>query len=195
MELPVSAEREPISQPATAWEGQDDVEPRGDGGAGLVFWLLIALSVAGFAPCLILPAWRQFQQAALTEQIAAAEVEALHTEVERQRRLIDAIHNDPVVVSRLARRELGYRRPGEVIIPVSVDSEPLTDDAVAALSHLALVDPPVPVKRLLAYAPNWNYDALFCESPSRETILGLSIALFIAAFVIFWPKPDHDHIC
>ena len=161
----------------------------GDGGAGLVFWILISLSILGFAPCLILPAWRDYQRADLTERIRAAEVAEASADIERQRRRLDAVHNDPGVVSRLAQRELEYRRPGEVSIPVSAATHTAPPPTGQSLRP---VEPPAPVARVLALAPQRNYDELFCASPTRETIMALSAGLFIAAFVIFWPRPRPD---
>jgi hypothetical protein len=165
----------------------------GDGGVGLVFWMLIGLSLCGFTPCMILPAWREYQTAELNARVREAEVAELQAEVSRRRRLLDAAHNDPAVVSRLAQRELGYRRPGEIVIPVAVEALPPTEDEDAAVNDLTPAEPPVAIRRVLDYAPQWDYDALFCESPARETILGLSTVLFISAFIIFWPKVSrHD---
>jgi hypothetical protein len=174
----------PVSDTDTQIDRQS--EPKGDGGAGLVFWMLITLSIMGFAPCMILPAWRDYQRADLTERTRAAEVAEATADIDRQRRRLDAVHNDPGVVSRLAQRELEYHHPGEVSIPVSAVMEP---EAPRHLHALQPIDPPAPVARVLALAPQRNYDNLFCASPTRETIMALSIGLFVAAFVIFWPRP------
>ncbi len=165
------------------------VAERGDGGAGLVFWILIALAVATLAPCLVLPAWREYQQADLTAQIRTRQAELADAEVARLERRLDAIHNDPAVVARLARRELAYRGPGEELVAVPVDC---TVDAplppALNLDEFVPVQPPVGITRLLAYLPDWDYDALFCTSPTRETLMGMSAGLIAAAFIIFWPR-------
>ena len=163
----------------------------GDGGAGLVFWWLIAMAVVAFAPCMILPAWREYQEVELTERVRAAQVAAATAGVDDLRRRLDAIHNDPAVVTRLARRELEFRKPGEVVVAVPVSGVPAVSSPSTPrpeTNALKRVEPPVPIARLLAYLPDLNYDVLFCKSPTRETILALSVGLFVAAFVVFWPR-------
>jgi hypothetical protein len=165
----------------------------------LVFWLLIALALVVFAPCMILPAWREYQAAEISLRQRARDAKLLEQHADRLERRLDAIHNDPVVIARLARRELGCTLPGEVRLAVSrpADAPPRrtefrrTDDPPLqpiASETLTPVKPPVGIARLTAYLPNLNYDALFCASPARETLLGMSVALIAAAFVIFWPR-------
>ena len=183
-------------------------EPAGDSGAGLVFWLLIALSVVTFAPCMILPAWREYQLADLTLRVRSQQVEAAEAEVEHLQRRLDAIHNDPAVVARLARRELEYRQFGDRFVTVAntvadtvADTAALPTSAIEAWpgtqaglpgtpGGLTVIEPPLPVARILSYLPDVNYDRLFCASPVRETLLGLSVVLFVAAFAIFWPRVE-----
>lgn len=166
--------------------------PPSDGGAGVMFWLLIALSVATFAPCMILPAWREYQVSEAAERARAQQVVSAEKEVQRLQRTLDAIHNDPAVVARLARRELEYAAPGEGVVLANV--EPATQATPVPLDETRLdpVSPPVPVARLLALLPDMNYDRLFCNSPARETLLALSVALFVGAFVVFYPRRTND---
>ena len=144
---------------------------------------------------MILPAWREYQVADMNERIGAGQVAVATAEVEHLRRRLDAVHNDPAVVARLAQRELEFRKPGESAIVVPV-SEPRMNDARIARRNVSQslepVQPPVPVARLLAYLPNLNYDRLFCKSPMREIILTMSVLLFVSAFVIFRPKGGAD---
>lgn len=167
----------------------------GDNGAGLVFWLLIALAVATFAPCMILPAWREYQLAELTLRVRTQQVEAASAEVERLEHRLDAIHNDPAVVARLAQRELEYRQPGDHFLAVVATPESLAPQS-ATLPETprdwTVIEPPLPVARVLHYLPDVNYDRLFCSSPFREIFLGLSVVLFVAAFAIFWPRVEHE---
>lgn len=193
--------------------------PSGDGGASLVFWMLITLALVVMAPCMILPAWREYQAADLLERTRAAEARAVEEHAERLERRLDAIHNDPVVIARLARRELRCTLPGEVRLAVGSDAWPDADYAAAGFSRLEVrpsgpsaggagvyaelfrertppaaevdktpVAPPVVVARLTQYLPRLNYDELFCTSPTRETLLGMSVLLVVAAFTIFWPR-------
>ena len=191
MELQVSSNPITTRPSRSQLVSRHDEHAAGDGGVGLVFWWLIVMAVAAFAPCMILPAWREYQEAELTERVRAARVAAATAEVDDLRRRLDAIHNDPAVVTRLARRELEFRKPGEVVVAVPVSGAPAPSPPStprAETDPLKGVEPPVPIARLLAYLPDFNYDVLFCRSPMRETILALSVGLFVAAFVVFWPR-------
>jgi hypothetical protein len=167
----------------------------GDGGKGLVFWILIALSVATLAPCVILPAWRDYQRAELAARVRAWQVEQATRHVERLEQRLDAIHNDPAVVARLARRALAFRAEGEIQLDVPVmlasSRAPAAEDFVPEPSSAQWqpARPPVAIARLVALLPAWDYDALFCESPTRETLLVMALVLFVAAIIIFWPRP------
>jgi hypothetical protein len=171
---------DPLDPANTEWSG--------DGGAGLVFWWLIIMAVAAFAPCMLLPAWREYQAAELAERVGAHQVALAEAELDALERELDAIRNDPVVVSRLARRELELRGPGDDVVAVPVSRT--VHRAVAPSPPLSLdpVKPPVAVARLARYLPDLNYDAVFCESPTRETVLFMSAGLFTLSFVLFWPK-------
>lgn len=173
--------------------------PPGDS-AGIVFWCLIGLSLAGMLPCMVLPAWREYQDATVTEQVRALQMEDAQRELEIMRKRLDAIHNDPVVIARLARRELGFQNPEEQVLHVgqidtalaSIDeSEGLRETGVDRERPVA-AQLPAPLARFSSMLPAIDYDRIFVHSPARELILMLSIALFIAAFAIFWPKPTAD---
>jgi cell division protein FtsB len=170
---------------------------RGDGGKGLVFWILIALAVATLAPCFILPAWRDYQRAELAARVRDWQVQEATERVQALERRLEAINNDPATVARLARRTLEFHQDSETTfdVPVMLAASRPT----GAPREVVPIEPakpqwqpqplPVGVARLVALLPRWNYDALFCASPTRETLLALSLGLFVAAFAIFWPKP------
>lgn len=164
-----------VSQPATT----------GDGGRSLVFWMLVGMSVCVLAPCAILPAWRDYQTADLNERIAARQQTQAQALIERQRRRLDAVRNDPAVVTRLAQRELEFRVPGQTAIAVPINAPP---DRKRAEEPPAPAEPPIVLARLGRFLPDWNFDSLFCKSPTRETLMVLSLTLMASAFVIFWPS-------
>jgi cell division protein FtsB len=165
-----------------------------------VFWCLIGLALAGMMPCMVLPAWREYQDATVTEQVRALQTQDAQRELEIMRTRLDAIHNDPVVISRLARRELGFQTPDEQVFHVD-DIDPtlasVTESSEFDLARKDRTSPvvaqlPAPLSRMASMLPDIDYDRIFCHSPARELILLLSISLFIAAFVIYWPKPNAD---
>ncbi len=169
--------------------------------SSLVFWLLVVLGMAGFAPCILLPEWREYQALHLTEQFERHKLEQLQGELDREQRTLAALQSDPLAVERLARRSLQFHRPGETIVHV-----PLTSDSsahVAAVSPLEQrqsllpeepfvpvpAAPPVWINRWTARLPVLDYDAVFCDELTRTTIMAMSLGLIALAVVIFRKQP------
>lgn len=169
-------------------------------GGAAVFWVLILLGVGTFAPCILVPEWRAYQLAKVAEQREKHRIDRLKALVDRERRQLDAIQNDPTVVARLAQRDLGFHRPGETVVPVPIDYS----DSQA---HLADVDddesfvptpvvPPAWFSRVFWWLPDLNYDAIFCEPSTRCTVMLMSMSVIIVAVVLFHrqgaaaPKPQ-----
>jgi cell division protein FtsB len=151
-----------------------------------MFWVLIALAAAAFAPCVILPAWRNYQSVARVEQQVRADVQRAEGELERQRRRADALRGDPAVIARVAQRELGYRKPGEV--SVALGAEPPSDAAIPPPVAMEPVEPPPIVVGLVRRLPSLDYDAVFCDGPTRAIIMVLAGGLVLAAFVLYPPR-------
>jgi hypothetical protein len=168
------------SQPATAGERSAEPPP-----SGLMFWVLIGLAAVAFIPCIVLPIWRDYQAAVLEARLEEQKVAVLQADVDRQRRVLEAIRTAPAVSVRLAQRELGYRQPGQqhVLVagevPSALEGEPIVQPVSAT------VEPPEPIARLVAPLPEMRYDQVFCEPPTRTVIMLLSGGLMVAAFVLY----------
>lgn len=160
--------------------------PASNGAA--VFWLLILMGLSTFAPCILLPEWRDYQAAKIGEQREQHRVEKLRQVVEKERRQVEAIQNDPTVVARLAQRDLGFRRPGETVVPVSVASSSHYD-SVAELEdedfHPAAILPPAWFSQATWWLPDINYDAIFCDSGTRPIVMLMSVSVIMVAAVLF----------
>jgi cell division protein FtsB len=152
-----------------------------------VFWALFAMAVIGFAPCVLLPAWRDYQNARLVEQYEQAALDRMNESLDRQRRLAEALRSDPSVMARAAQRELEYIRPGEQRITV-VPTEPLmdaeSDESTVAPAPIA---PPAPVRWLVRNLPALDYDAVFCDPSTRAIVILLCGGVLTAAFALFPP--------
>lgn len=160
--------------------------PSSNGAA--VFWLLIVLGVGTFSPCIVLPEWRGYQAAKIAEQRERHRIDQLKAVVSRERRQLDAIHNDPTVVARLAQRDLGFHRPGEKVVNVPVpDADRFADfadvDGVAFVPQP--VDPPAWFSRATQWLPDLNYDAVFCDPSTRPIVMLMSVSLIAMAAVLF----------
>ena len=182
----------------------------GRAGATVVFWVLVLMGLSTFAPCVLVPQWRQYQALCLAEQTAEHRLDLLRSRVEKERRLLEALRSDPAVVARLAQRDLGFRRPYEQVIRVAVPANPAEPptmpvsprcsatlggspgcSAASCGWHARPVQPPPMIARALSYLPNYNYDRIFCEDDTRPILMGLSVALIVAAFGLFnrrWTK-------
>jgi len=147
-----------------------------------VFWLLTGMGLAAFAPCVILPEWRAYQDLRVAEQAEGHRLAALQREVEHQRRMLDAMRGDPAVIARLAQRDLHFRRPNEQTVKVDV---PRAEPAAAEAFVPEPVEPPTVIARALARLPSLDYDRIFCEDESRPIIMALSLSLMIVALVLF----------
>ena len=101
--------------------------------------------------------------------------------VERERRLLEATRDDPAVIARLAKRELGFRRRGELSVLVSVPQKSVAHET-------AFTPDPVPLPRSLArlagYLPDYNYDAVFCDDQTRAIVMAMSVALICLALCL-----------
>ena len=158
-------------------------------GSPLIFWLLMGMAVVAFAPCLLLPQWRQYQALRLAEQVQTQRTEQLQGVVAAEQEKLRALRTDPAAVARLARRELHYRAAGEQFVAVDVPevADPVREGLDAPIV-LTPVRPPAMVERALARLPGLNYDNIFCEPGTRNVVMGLSGALALAALVLFRPR-------
>ena len=174
-----------------------DGEPRGPkrefrAGSSAVAWALLMLGVACFAPCVLLPEWRAYQAADMTEQWEEHRLASLQKLVERDRRRLAAIRTDPGVIVRMALRELSFRKPRQKHIRVAV-SAPDTlaanitgrrDDGLPFVAQAA--EPPAPVARIASWLPPLDYDRVFCDNGARLVIMAMSVALMGVAL---WMPP------
>lgn len=150
-------------------------------GSSVVFWLLTAMGLAAFAPCILLPEWRQYQALRVAEQREHFRVEQIREEVAAEQRRLEALRSDPAVVARLARREFAFHQPGEEIVAVPVAHIPEAPKTFVA----APVEPPAVLQRWERFLPRLNYDRLFCERETRTLIMGMSLSLILIAFALF----------
>lgn len=184
----------PIDSNTTRHESREQTgsaAARGDGGRSLAFWMLVALSLALLTPAVLLPSWRAYQAAELRHRLLARRVESLTADLQKQEHLLEALHSDPAVVMRAAKRELDYTQPGQQF--VSITTRPIEALESSDPQKSADVKPlPIILQRFARFLPRWDYDSLFCRSPIREVLMAMSASLLIASFAIFWPRRRAD---
>ena len=162
--------------------------PRGSSNGAAVFWFLFVLGVVTFAPCIIVPEWRNYQVAKVAEQREKHRLDKLRQVVASERRQVEAIQNDPTVVARLAQRDLGFLRPGEKIVAVDVgDSHQFAGMADLDEDYFvpAPVLPPSWFTRATWWLPDFNYDAIFCDPSTRPIVMLMSISVIVVAVALF----------
>jgi len=156
------------------------------------FWALVAMALAAFAPCILLPEWRAYESLEIARQREQHRLEVVQVAIEKEERLLAAMRGDPAVIDRLAQRDLKYQRIGERIVPVDVRSpgpQVVVDGASAGEADKTFVPtaaaPPVAVSRALSLLPDLDYDRIFCDENSRTFIMCMSVALLGIAFALY----------
>ncbi len=157
-------------------------------GGSVVFWMLLLMSVAAFAPCILLPEWRELQALKLAEEAESFRVERMQERVDREERLLDAVRSDPVLVARLAQRELGLRVPHENTMPLpgtSRANDTIPNTVVADPGDKVLADIPLRAVKPGAVWPDLMWDRIFFDDRTRPLIMAMSIGLALIAFGLF----------
>lgn len=147
--------------------------------------MLILMGLGTFAPCVLLPEWREYQALRLVEQAEQHRLDAMQRVVERERHLLEAMQRDPAAIARIAQRDLHFYRPGDTTIAVDV---PVMPAGVQAPFSAEPVNPPAALARAHAYLPSLNYDALFCDAGTRSILMVMSVALIATAIASFWRR-------
>lgn len=160
----------------------------------IMFYLLAGAAVAIFAPCVLVPIWRDVQKLTDDERAMRALVLELQGQVEKNKIRIDALTNDPLVIERVARRELNRRSADEQHVRWSAAE-------LAALRvnipHELYDKPELPpasvppwVESVKKWLPAWAWPELFAKSPNREFLLVMAGCLLLTAFVLYTPRAE-----
>lgn len=154
--------------------------------APFMFWSLVLLGMCGLTPAILLPQWRAYQRSVIAEQHENYLREQMTLAVQRERQMLDALRTDPALIRRIAQRELNLLRGN--IQTISVDPSwmehlPLERDEQTFTPRP--VDLPDPLRRWVALLPDMNYDAVFCEPPTRTLVIAMSIGLICAALLLY----------
>ena len=144
-----------------------------------MFWLLTLMGLAAFAPCVVLPEWREYQALDMGAQVEQHRLDVLQRQVDHERRLLDALRSDPAVIARLAQRELGFQRAN--CRAVLVSSAPVGNAGVDRLFVPKPPKPPASMARLGSWLPDFDYDRVFCDDETRPIVICMSIGLMAVA--------------
>lgn len=152
----------------------------------LWFWLLVLSASAMFAPCVLVPVWKDYQAIKLAERFEVAAVEEMRRDTERQERTLDALRTDPGTVARVAQRDLAYTQRGTT--SVHVQTVPMLRTR-AVTSTIDPVQLPIVVARALGWLSiKPTHLEVFADFNVRTTVMCLSGGLILAACLIFPPR-------
>jgi len=186
------ADSDPSPPPARPTEDP----PRSPFGHRVMFVLLVLLSFVVFAPTLLLPLLQEYCDLRAEEVRLEERIEDLRDEITRRDHLINAFTRDKEIVERLARLDLRFRKPGEVVMPIL--PEPAEPDLAREEASLAATperqllelprDWPAWAHRARQWADHHGLLAVFLNGNVRPVFYLMSAGLLIAAFVLFFPR-------
>ena len=160
-------------------------------GHSVMWWVLTSLAVLVFAPCVLLPVWQQTQEIKRYELQVEAVVASLQSQLAQNRSKLQAFQADPLVVDRMARRELNVRTDAEAVVrwsPPPRTPATLTSTFKPVLPppmEDAFADLPTWARTAQSWLPNWPWTKLFAESPNRTLLLAMATGLLAAAFFLY----------
>jgi len=184
---------------------------------GFVYWSLVLMGLAVFAPAVLLPEWRAYEALLAREQMERDRYELLKSAVDREKRMVDALRSDPAVIGRVAQRELGFQRSGEQV--VTIVSSDQKSAALLAGRREVVANPyapsedqrdafggdddleksqemkaeiPAMVAPFIGMLPPLPYDFLFCDERTRLMMMVLGMSAIGAAVLLFGRKPTPD---
>ena len=150
--------------------------------APLMYWGLILVAAMGLVPSVLLPEWRQYERLRIAEQYEEHRLEQADQRVDREKIMLEAVRTDPAVIYRIARRELGIH-PGE---SQTVNIVPIAGSAARESRFVpTAIEPPPLVSRAAKLLPAMNYDAVFCDGPTRRLLICLSVGLICVALALY----------
>ncbi len=157
----------------------------------IMFWVLAGMAFAIFAPAVLLPLWEESREIHLYEQKMNAALAQLQAQRDRNATRIEALKDDPLVIERIARRELNYRPEGEQVAHLSsreLAAVPAGPSAEVTPSEAPGPLPAAWVNRVQAWLPAWPYHKLFVQMPNRMLMLLMAGGLLVTAFVLYGPR-------
>ncbi len=150
------------------------LHPRRNVGGTFVAWVLLLMGIGTFTPCVLYPIWQSNRDLQLAQRLEQQRVAAMQSRVDHERRLLDALRNDPAVVARLARRDLGIKANNDRTVRVDVPrqhsrSEHVFNPRPDFASVMAEETPPDYFDTALA--------TVFHDAGNRRVLMVMSVAL------------------
>ncbi len=157
-----------------------------------MFWLLVSMALAVFAPCVLLPVWVETESVLVYERSLERRLEELREQHRLNEIHIQALETDPLVSERLVRRELNYRPDPERLVHLPPEQLAavhvrVPEDVIAGPPEVE-VAPPDWVLTIRSWLPSWPWRRLFATDPNRVLMLLMSGGLLVSAFLLYDPR-------
>ena len=148
------------------------------------------MALAGLAPCLVLPAWMDYQQALRLRAVRLNNSERLAAEVASQQKQITHLHDDEAYRERILHEEVGLDPPGieTILVDRRRGSDERAGSAPPSLRRFAPSDDDrFPMLTSLATSaldryPNWTH--VFILDETRPLVMGMSGVLLVSAILL-----------
>lgn len=152
--------------------------------ADLLFWLMVLSGAALLAPCLVLPAWLEYQASLDLKALRKQQVERREAEVVKLRKQREHLETDDAYVLRLAHEFLNIEIPGVVRVPV--EPSPQAEQPPAATEPATRDEDLVPELSALVEQAMQHYPIaqLFVRDETRPPIMLAGAGLLVAAIVL-----------
>ena len=147
-----------------------------------MFWLLVIPASALFSACVLVPVWEDYRAMALAERLEAETVAQMRADIDRLRRHLDGLRNDPGVIARVAQRDLGYRKMNQQSVYVGLEpAGPRLDDGHFAADR----EPPSMLDAYLNRPLLAQHRDALLDRVTRIRLMCLSGAVMAAALILF----------
>ena len=152
---------------------------------GALFWFMILGGAVILAPCLILPAWLEYQAALALRVRYEQQLEHRQTEIAKLRKQRNHLEKDDAYVLRLAHEQLKIEIPGVQRIPVEPSALPHgtaapTEPAVSCEDELAPELSAIIEDVILRYP----LVSMFVRPETRPSLLLIGSGLILTAIIL-----------
>lgn len=170
-------------------------------GGGLVFWMLVALGMAGLVPSVLLPEWANYVELREVEDASREVLADLRSDLQAEEAALEALQEDDGAIARLAKRDLRFRRVGERRVPLEGVSAHLPliaikppatsvrdEDATVGMTETfadrvtEMIATRIPVGGAAA--------GVFVDPSARGVVAAMSVGLLALAFGLFVFRPS-----
>ena len=160
--------------------------------ATVLYWLMVLLGAAVLAPCLVLPAWLEYQASLDLKALREQQVARREAQLTRLRKQREHLETDEAYVLRLAHQHLNIETPGVRRIPVEpgrpAERDPAAPAATAPLPTQEAELVPELSAMVEQAVQRYPLVQMFVRPESRPSLLFIGAGLIVTALVLLGPR-------